>query len=158
MNNKTLKNNKKGGYAILFTVAIVAVISMITIGLSNATYKQIILSSVARDSAKAFYEADIASECSLYFENNELYNTYTSGSSFSCGGHSLLYTMKPKVSNVTTYEFEPENYVASAKCFYSSVKKTEGEDYISTVIETRGYNICDANNIRTVERAIRVTY
>ncbi len=158
MSEKALKNNKKGGYAILFTVAIVAVISLITIGLSNATYKQMILSSVARDSAKAFYEADIASECSLYTDNIELYATAASGSSFSCGGHSLLYTKEQPSADVTIYKFEPENYTASAKCFYSSIKKTESTDSISTVIETRGYNICDAKNIRTVERAIRVTY
>ncbi len=157
MQKKFLKN-KKGGYAILFTVAVVAVISLITMGLSNAAYKQMVLSSVAKDSTKAFYEADIASECALYADNIEYYNTYGPGSIFNCAGHSLVYTKEQPSSDITRYRFNPENPTPANKCFNSLIQKTETVDSIKTIIETRGYNICNTDNIRTVERAIRVTY
>ncbi len=155
---KDFLKNKNGGYAILFTVAVVAVISLITMGLSNAAYKQMVLSSVARDSTKAFYEADIASECALFADNIEYYNTNPSGSIFTCAEHDLIYTKEEPSIDTKIYKFMPDNPILSEKCFNSSIQKKETIDSINTVIETRGYNICNTSHIRTVERAIRVTY
>lgn len=155
MKNKFSQKNNKG-YAILFTVAVVAVISLITIGLSNATYKQMILSSVARDSSRAFYEADIASECSLFADDVGIYDDGASGT-FNCAGYSLGYTTV-KDGNTITYTLDPIDSDMSKECFHAITKKEDRGDSIGTTIETKGYNICDTSKIRTVERAIRVTY
>ena len=156
INKNKNKNNK--GYAILFTVAIVGVISLITIGLSNAAYNQIILSSVAKDSTTAFYQSDIAAECALYADDTDFYANPT-GTPFNCAGNTLDYTKVPN-GNVTTYTLNPQSSVlnSSSKCFKIVTTKTESASGITTIVESRGYNICNKSNIRTVERAIRVTY
>jgi hypothetical protein len=147
---------KKGGYAILFTVVVVGIISMITIGLSNAIYKQLILSSVAKDSTTAFYQADIASECAIYMDSESSSgnpSTPPAVSTWTCGGQSLQYTA---ASNV--YNLEPVNPSSSSVCFRAVITKTETTTEITTQIEAKGYNICDKANSRTVERAIKVNY
>lgn len=156
---KFIKNKKKDrGYAILFTVVVVGVISMITIGLSNATYKQIILSSVAKDSTTAFYQADIASECVLYADHE--YNMELTD--LTCAGQPLIFSSSVS-SQVTTYSMNKKNLVPStSKCFRADVikepKSKEEMDTIKTTVEAYGYNICDMSNSRTVERAIEINY
>ncbi len=153
---KWIKKTKESGYTILFTTAIVGIVSMITMGMANTAYKQTILSAVAKDSTTAFYQADIASECALYADyefNMSLPNPWTCGpyslSTGSTGGPlpvKIDYTMNSQDSNQNN------------KCFSIVVDKTELVDRILTVVTAKGYNICDKSKIRTVERALEVTY
>lgn len=161
------KTNKNGGYAILFTVVVVGIISMITIGLSNAAYKQLVLSSVARDSTTAFYQADIGSECALYADNeyNMLNTNIPTGT--TCGSDPtdslnpaipLFFTQPVPNNGVISYDLILEDEILNKKCFRINVTKTESEFSISTKIQAMGYNICKKSNSRTVERAIEVNY
>ena len=149
------KIKKEGGYAILFTVVVVGIISMITIGLSNAAYKQMVLSSVARDSTTAFYQADIASECALYADRMEFLKELQPLPTFSCATHTLKYG---HIALSNLYTLNPESETSSSKCFRIEVTKTEDNDSIATKVEAMGYNICNKSNKRTVERAIEINY
>ena len=116
-----IKNQK--GYAILFTVVIISAISVITAGLTNAVYKQLILSSLAKDSQSAFYQADTAADCALYADQIELVkpspNIFTTGS-FNCGGATML------VDNITAdgYDIHPQNETSQNSCFRINVTRT----------------------------------
>jgi len=149
----TNRKNDNKGYAILFTVVIVGIISMITIGLSNAAYKQTMLSSVARDSTIAFYQADIGSECALYADKILFFNVDQDKTEFNCAGHSLQFQ-----KNVAGdfYQLLPENPNSLSKCFRIEVSKDAA--LASTEIQAKGYNYCNKSNFRTVERGIKVTY
>lgn len=150
------KQNNKGGYAILFAVVIVSIISMIAIGLSNTTYKQLVLSSLANDSQVAFYQADTATECALYHNNvlgtfSGIPQTLTCGK--SSNGDDLSFNIATddidKIYKVTSY------YPSTAPpCFEFDINKT---DILNTVIKARGYNSCNLANPRTVEREIETT-
>ena len=156
---KLIKDIKKDkGYAILFTVVVVGIISMITIGLSNAAYKQIILSSVAKDSTTAFYQSDIASECALYADN-EFNMTTPPTNPWICAGYSLAFSSS-SLGAVTTYNMLPSgtNGNSGDKCFRAVATKTVSGDTILTKITAKGYNICNMTNSRTVERAIEINY
>lgn len=154
---KSLIKTKNSGYAILFTVVVVGIISMISMGLSNTAYKQMILSSVARDSTVAFFEADIGSDCALYADDSGALLTLTNFSNWVCGGKTLVFT-KVVNSSVTTYNFNPQDESSSDKCFRVEIIKTVGSDAIATSVSSKGYNICNKSNLRTVERAIKITY
>ncbi len=156
MKNNNLKMNK--GYAILFTVVVVGIISMITIGLSNAAYKQMILSSVARDSTTAFYQSDIASECALYADNEYNMVNFPSNPWTCAPGYVLTYSSSVPSVGVTKYNLDPQDNTSVGKCFRTVVTKTESAFAITTKIDAKGYNICDKGNSRTVERAIEVNY
>ena len=152
---KFKKENK--GYAILFTVVVVGIISAITIGLTNAAYKQMMLSSVARDSTSAFYQADISTECAMYADNIDVLSNVDSVSvPFKCGGTIMDYN---HTVDTTLYQLTPHNQSSiTGKCFLADVNKNEVGDLIKTKVEAYGYNICNKNNFRTVERKIEVNY
>ncbi len=172
MNNIFLKNQK--GYAMLFTVVIISAISVITAGLTSAIYKQMVLSSLAKDSQIAFYQADTASDCALYSDlvkvmsPDSTFLTDEIGDNWKCGNFEL----KKKLINP---EDPTEGYIlsfldenTSDPCFKIEIRKTlnnetvdeDGKVIPKTDIEIRakGYNICDKTNPRTVEREIQVNY
>jgi len=169
------KKNQKG-YALLFTVVIVSAISVITAGLSNAAYKQLILSSLAKDSQTAFYEADTASDCALYVDQVE-YTKYSLDPTTSifndlniawnCGGIDLKIAPKDNDLN-NGYSLAPSSEVQESddeSCFRIDVSKentgnidANGNTIINTTISAKGYNICDMTNSKTVEREIQIDY
>lgn len=164
--NKKSKNQisgKENGYAILFTVVVVSVISLIAIGLSNASYKQLVLSSLAKDSHLAFYQSDTAAECALYLDN-KLEMAMPPGL-WSCGLDSSgnnynLDVQPPDISdpNTTVYVLKPDPMisVSGTPCF--SINITKNNITFTNNIKARGYNICDTNNPRTLERMTEVDY
>lgn len=162
---KTLtKKNKTGGYAILFAVVIVSIISLIAIGLSNSTYKQLVLSSLANDSQVAFYQADTATECALYADN--VLGIFTSASNppnpWFCGKNAdgtadLSFTI---VDNTPVFNVNSNSNGTSNPCFDFSVENLVpvNPSDPTKLIKSKGYNSCDKANPRTVEREIKTTY
>lgn len=167
---KKYKKNK-GGYAMLFTVVVVSAISVITAGLTNIAYKQLTLSSLAKDSQTATVWADTANECSVFFEQvaiKHLLGQDTPKNEWTCGGITFDINWK-ELSELSEYENGNYEYFLKAKkdtpllkkpCFEFSVKSTkeEGASTKSVTIESSGFNLCDKDNIRTVERAYEINY
>ena len=158
---KINKENTRSGYAILFAVVIVSVVSFLAIGLSNTTYKQLILSSVARDSSTSFFQADTGTECALYADLVLQMGVNETANPWPCGvdarGNDLLYKIN---KNDQGYYLNTVNDSQTIPCFEFSVEKlTPIQPNDPTVdIKSRGYNSCDKRNPRTVEREIEVTY
>lgn len=157
---KYIKNTKQKGYAILFAVVIISVISIITIGLANSTFKQLILSSLASDSQVSFFQADTATECALYSDNVEAM-TSTTFSPWPCGvdlnGGDIHLLVGPISTGQDGYSLVPQG-IATDPCFDINVYKDTSTDPAGTTIKSRGYNSCNKNGPRTVEREIQVTY
>lgn len=151
---KKQKGNR--GYAILFAVVVIGIISMITIGLSNAAYKQMILSSVAKDSMIAFYQADMAAECALFFDNEEDISNRADNYTFTCANNTL--TFKKDSPAVNSYLITPPSETSTDKCFRIDITKTVTESLVSTEINAMGYNICNKSSLRTVERSLKIKY
>ena len=160
------KNKEQKGYAILFTVVVVSAISVITAGLTNAAYKQLILSSLAKDSQSAFYQADTASDCALYADrvvrvanNPPVPNIIRDGgiSNTLCGDVNLNVSV-PDANG--SYTINPVNDTAKTSCFRIAVTKVPdiALGIVDTTISAKGYNICDTGNSRTVEREIEINY
>lgn len=152
------KNKIQKGYAMLFTVIIVSAISIITAGLINATYKQIILSSLAKDSQVAFYQADTAVDCALYadrvyFDLNP--DIFTDGGTWTCGGINLtIHRMSPM-----NYDILPTSLGGSSEpCFRINTSRTVQGALTETKIKADGYNICNKLNKKTVQRSIEINY
>lgn len=156
----SIKNNKQKGYALLFTIMIISVISVITAGLLKSTTNQLILSSLAQDSQSAFYQADTAGDCALYADRKNPSDITTTGGDWSCGGADLIvtntgngYTIYPTSS--ATSSFNP--------CFRIDVTRADndlgyGRIERNTKISAKGYNICNLSNLKTVERKIEINY
>ena len=176
-----IKNNKNSGYAILFALVVITIISVITLGLSSSTQKQMVISSVAKDSRTAFFEADTAVECALYADNfMRLYSetsfpdinpNFGESGNFSCGvdpnGNDYVFSIVlPEggisyVGGYATYALRSLNNlnVSSDPCFdMDIIKKKDNATITDTKIKARGYSNCMMDNSRTVEREIDLTY
>lgn len=154
---KILIKKEEKGFVILFTVVIVGIITAITIGISNSAYKQIILSAVALDSTTAFYQSDIAVECALYIDNLNNMISLPTGIT-ECSSETLGPISTISSAGTTTHTINPLILGQDGSCFYITVEKTETDTAIRTKVMTRGYNICDLLNLRTVERSVEVNY
>jgi hypothetical protein len=159
------KDKNQKGYAILFAVVVISAISVIVAGLTNTSLKQVVLSSLAKDSQIAFYQADTASDCAFYAEmvhslqsGNENF-FQTNGQAWSCGGEDLIVR---SVDN-GNYDLVPTEAleVSNDPCFRISVVKNITETDPPSVfvnIKAKGYNVCNKNNPKIVEREIEINY
>ncbi|MEK7650637.1 MAG: hypothetical protein AAB364_02095 [Patescibacteria group bacterium] len=68
--NKFYKN-QKAGVAILFAILLVSIVLTVGLTLLNITLRQLVLSSLARESQFAFYAADSARNCARYYDSLE---------------------------------------------------------------------------------------
>ncbi len=147
----------------MFTVILVSIISLIGIGLSNTTYKQLMLSSGARNSQTAFYMSDMATECALYIDNVQPEILINGTLQVSCGfdrdgSPFLLNITSSGTIDDMTYYLVPASISLIDPCFRISINKKDMGSIIETTINGSGYNICDKSNNRTVERTIEVRY
>ena len=173
MSHRKEKNliRKQGGYAMLFTVIIVSAITVITAGLSNIVYKQLTLSSLAKDSQIATVWADTANECSIFFEQVVArrylaegdHSTWNCGGiNFNIGGNWEDLTLEVYEGGTYSYELTPEQEQEEGldPCFSFKVESSRliPTDPKNVTITSSGYNICNKNKIRTVERSYKINY
>jgi hypothetical protein len=151
-------NNKKNkiyntGFAMLYSVLVASILLSIGLAIFNLTIKELLLSSLGRDSQFAFYAADTGAECALYWDFQEDAFATSTTSSIECASTVIenMGGVGYGTPSVFTIDFSPEPYCTTVSVTkYDSPKKT--------VVEARGYNTCDTTNPRRVERAIRATY
>ncbi|MCC6198613.1 hypothetical protein IT401_00090 [Candidatus Nomurabacteria bacterium] len=146
------------GFALLYTVMVVSLILTIAISISDISYKQGILSSLAKDSQAAFYEADAGVECAMYYDLTAGF--FPVGTTVDMAPQVLPCAGRPHAlsiaeSSTDYFVYVPRTNFNTEPCFSMVINKlTEAPQ---TVIEGRGYNRCD-QNVRQVERAVRVRY
>lgn len=170
---KYIHLQKNKGFVILFAVLISALILLISAGIFRVVQKEIVLSSSARESQRAFYAADAALECALYADLIGAIETETGPGtpftitpvgnephSFECGGATVRseYLEDSTADYDFPYVFRYYNSFADGGCSYVLVEKNErGTDTL--LIETRitavGFNSC-VNSSGLVSGAINI--
>ncbi len=142
------------GIAIYIAVTITAALVLISLSIINIALKQISISGVGRDSQNAFYAADSAAECAIFWD---VRNQITPGVSafdplsvipIECNNTSIIVTRLVATSTFTM-TFTPDLHCA---------KVTVAKLGSATKIESRGYNTCDTTSNRRLERAVQVNY
>ncbi len=141
------------GFALLVSIILTSVLLSVGLALLDITYKQIQLASTAKQSEVAFYSADSALECALYWDQQ--YNSFSYSSpaaSVTCSGVSLSLTTSQsggtRTSTFTT------SCIANAQAQVTVYKQSAG----GTSIYANGYNTCNTSDLRRVERGIKATY
>ncbi len=173
---KVLYFKQESGFTLLLASLIAALLLSIGLSMFTIAQKQIILSSLGRDSQYAFYAADSGAECALYWDFKNAFNTETATHNAKCN-MQIIGEYNPQVSNTpedlvlggkpyiagkmtTDFYFEQNN-----KCVNVTVTKKVGADgRVSTEINSKGYSTgCTSDgtpiiNSRTLERAVRLRY
>lgn len=161
---KTFILNKISGFAMLYTIILITIISTLSFGAASLSFKQRQLSRLALDSQNALYVADSGLECALsyYYEGFNI-NSYVLPPVIDCLSPFLNISSQPEnltLDSLSTslYEFPP-TYPKENPCFEIEVDvDTSVTPNITTAIRSKGYNICDPNDSRRVERILQVVF
>jgi hypothetical protein len=158
---------KKQGFALLYAIVVSSIILAIALGVSNIALKEVMFSTSAKDANEAFYAADTASECALYYDNSSLVTNAYFGSSpdtTSCNGKS--FSVGSPIAGGTydmIWTFKISQLSTSGKaCAIVNVEKNELNT--ETRITSIGYNNGGGTlgdcvpTINSVQRVIELNY
>ncbi len=156
-----LQNIRSGGFALLYSVIVISLILTIAISISDITYKQTILSNLAKDSQIAFYQADSGIECGMYWDATQ--NTFVPvpmdpsavPDTLQCGDRTMKFDDSQSDVDYFVYELSVVN--GSDPCFTVIFDKTTLGAGETGKIQSRGHNTCE-DGPRKVERALEVVY
>lgn len=157
--NRDKRNSKKSGFTLFIAIMVMGTLLLIAVGIVTLAVKQSLISVSGRESQIAFYAADSGMECALFWDAGSLStesafdineeNTITCNQNAENPGNQWIVGGS-SVSVIDLITFNPSAHCASV----TVTKNLDG----TTTIESRGYNTCDPENPRRVERAVRATY
>lgn len=181
-NTGKIKNNSKlqanAGVALFIAILTAGIVLSIGMSALNITLKELILSSIGRESSVAFYAADTGIECALLwdltppapFTESVFATSSASGPPPSGSGINCINT---DISSVWNYNGPPARTADAATTTFTLqfspdigdpcaivliAKYEDGSGNVRTKIDVRGLNSCDPARQRRVERGIRVSY
>jgi len=159
-----------------FTLLLAALVASVVLALGTSIYeiahKEVMLSSIGRDSQFAFYAADTAAECALYWDFRYSYfatstPTNPAAQNPTCDGQGMAptgrqstypYTMTSAQMNLFTNTVTTGGY-----CTQVSVAKSLDSvtGAVRTVIHADGYNVsCATISVapQALQRSIELHY
>lgn len=151
------------GFTLLIAIVLTTVLLSVSLALLDIAFKQVTLSSTARQSQHAFYAADSAMECALYWDqqfNRFAFSNATPGT-ITCNAVSIpVSTSVSGGTRTSTFSIPCEGGGSSASVI---IQKTNGTAVCSgssanSCIFANGYNTCDADSQNRVERGLKVFY
>lgn len=175
---------KQRGVAILFAILLVSIVLTVGMTLLNITLRQLILSSIARESQFAFYAADSGRNCARHYDSLLVqaerpfgyfgdvgtppifgYQPPGGGAvAINCGDSINVPVTTTVDGTGTLYTFVLRFTGAKTTCAKVSVLKYQNP-LGKTKIESHGFNNwrqdaapCYLPSDRTVERALQMTY
>lgn len=148
------------GFTLLIAIVLSSVALSLGLALLDLAYKQSILSSSAKQSQTAFYNADGALECALFWDQKkDFFNTNpfdVAQGSVMCNGLAVTFSsvrVGTKIESVFTVPCTGGTGTSAEV----TVRKNESGPY-QNVIYANGYNTCDTSNTRRIERGLKVSY
>jgi len=168
---------KKKGFVVLIAVLLAGIFVVIGASILLISIKELELASGGTQSQYAFYAADTGLDCAFYWDLRH--------HAFATSTHSVepdtLYCNGVDVTSVSGWEYKTNidgfgpstdfrgntifyirdlypNDASRDDCVMVWVTKDNQSGVYHTYIQSRGYNTCDENNPRRVERALRATY
>ena len=162
MNTRMHKTSR--GFTLLIAVILTSVMLSIGLSLAVLAYKDVVLSSSAKASAYAFYAADSALECALYADQKQNAFDYTTPlPSLSCGGQSYAITPVSKTAGTSTMTVPDSAHGAYVSLDGGTTCATvtifKGAPPLGhTQVFATGYNTCNMNDPKLLERGLKSFY
>jgi Tfp pilus assembly protein PilX len=161
-----MSTSPQRGFTLITAVILSSVVLSLGIALLDVSYKQSILASSAKNSQYAFFAADSAMECALYYDQQQTGSgfDYTAlpSNTISCSNVSINLTSSPNSTvqdvpsqtRTTTFDI-PCSPAGSAPRAHVIVTKTSAA---ITNIYVTGYSSCVATDPRRIERGLTINY
>lgn len=148
--------NKKDGFTLLLAVLIASIILSISVGVSVFIIRELLISSVGRESQKAFFAADSGVECALYWDlKQNSFATTSPPHTITCVNSSPTVNIGCPSPNPPCGISEFDLTFANGACAHVKVDKTIPS---STKIDSAGHNTCNLSDPNRVERSLRISY
>ncbi|OGG53484.1 hypothetical protein A2851_04160 [Candidatus Kaiserbacteria bacterium RIFCSPHIGHO2_01_FULL_53_29] len=183
---KNKRSNSQAGFTLLLAALVASVVLALGAAIFSLAQKQFTLSSIGRDSQFAFYAADTAAECALYWDFRFSYFASTTPASvvpecdmlpmnsdntnFNPGGRPDPYTYTMTSARMNFFQ---DASPLGGYCAEASVTKCQGTfsadgtctsdpaGAIRTVIHANGYSVnCDSiqTSSRALQRSVELHY
>ncbi len=154
-------HSQESGIALFIAIIFASVVLLIGLTMASFGYKQVILSSSAVASQKAYYAADSAMECVLYADQQLFKFNNVGKRSILCGEKPYPFT-KTTVPNYYKYTIKNIKNIGSNACADAVIYKTIKAPYKTYIFSTGYYNVsqsvgCGINTNTTV-RGISINY
>ena len=155
-NLKTQTSLRQRGFTLLLATLMASLLLSIGAAIFAIVKKEVVLSSLGRDSQFAFYAADTGAECALYWDiRHDIFSATSSPyTDVKCDGQNLGSIHFVSFGTPITFEYQPNGYCAR-------VSVTKNATSPNTEIDARGYSTTCASiatNPRALERAIELRY
>ena len=145
------------GFTLLLSALVASLVLSLGLSIVSIARKSVNLSSIGRDSQFAFYTADTASECALYWDiRYDRFPTTTPSSAIQviCDNETSTVTVTGSNPVVSKFTYEP-----NGRC--AEVTVTKKSTHSRTLIRADGYSMNCAsviNNPRTLQRSVEIRY
>ena len=151
---------RERGFTVLFAALIASLVLTLGASIFSIAQKQVILSSLGRNSQYAFYAADTGAECALYwdvrFQRFPTTTIYTSPVQVACNGADINANVVDEGAGVMTSDF---SFEINGYCSQVSVRKAPTDP--TTVIHADGFSTTCADIAtagRTLQRSVELSY
>jgi hypothetical protein len=155
-----------------FTLLIASLIGSILLSLAifmiTVAQKEVLLSTLGRDSQYAFYAADAGAECALYWDFRGGFDPDTPTHIPACSGQVVGENISGLSADATDLVTGGQGYGVPSRiqfeqahrCSIVNVTKTQVGTAVKTRIDSRGYNLPCSNTTspRRLERAVEMQY
>lgn len=153
--------NQPRGFTLLIAVVLTSVLLSVGLALLDISLKQVTLSSTARQSQYAFYAADSAMECALYWDQQMNVFVYdfpgsqgNTALNVKCGGLDVSNYSVSQSGGIRTTKYSVPCAGGGLNAWVEVHKNQSGV----TNIYTNGYNVCSETDPRRIERGLKVFY
>ena len=167
INKKYHKENS--GFALLFSVVLSSILLAVALGVSNIAYRESFFSTSAKESNEAFYAADTAAECVIYYDNFDPANpsvlTSITTTSTYCNNNvfNIISGGTPDTGFDVAFSFNIAKLGSSGNAC-ANIKVSKTFDNAKTRITSVGYNnggdVLDKciPTTNAVQRVIEINY
>ncbi len=149
---KSIKDQR--GIALFIAVIAVSAMLLISLAISDISYREQVISFAGRDSKVAFYAADSGIECAIFhdwgrgetgnfeFATSTNFTGHQTVSGIHCGNLAIQADVEGRSGNVATTTFYFNISQTPKACAVVQVVKwsNDGGLNVNTKIESRGYN------------------
>lgn len=144
------------GFALLIALVLTSVVLALGMALLDIAYKQVVLASSAKNSQYAFYNADAALECALYYDQQQGAFFYNSsyGSSITCSNLAVTSFLATQNPGARTTTFSVPCVGGGTSADVTIIKDPTNK----TAIYANGYSSCNAANPTRIERGLKAKY